>query len=157
MSDGERVCDRHPVSNAIFVVARAHRAMMACLLRDLGLHPGQEILLMELWDHDGRSQRQLGEALAVDHSTIAKSVRRLEDAGLVTRARSAQDGRVTVVTLTDAGRALEQRVEQAWAELDRRTTEGMTSEDQTAFVELATAIERRVRDRGDSCSPSPEA
>lgn len=135
---------RYPLSWSIFGVARSHRALAAALLAPLGLYPGQELMLMALFTHDGRSQRQLGDLLRLDHSTVAKSVQRLERAGLITRSRSAIDGRVTLVHLTDRGRDLEQPVRRAWAELERRTTETLTRDQQQSFVYLTAQVARNV-------------
>ncbi|MFI9239920.1 MarR family winged helix-turn-helix transcriptional regulator [Streptomyces sp. NPDC053079] len=136
--------DRFPVSFAVFAVARTHRAMAASLLRELGLYPGQEIMLLQLWDRDGQSQQALGKTLGLDHSTVAKSVRRLADAGLVTRQRSDTDRRVTVVSLTPEGRALEPLVAQAWARLEERTTAGLGERERARFVATARAIEANI-------------
>lgn len=136
--------DDYPVSWAIFALARSHRTTAAALLTELGLFPGQEIMLMQLWDKDGQSQKQLGHTLRVDHSTIAKSVRRLEQAGLVTRARSSADGRVTLVSLTADGRALRERTLAAWESLERRTVRGLSAAEQAQFVALARRIAPNV-------------
>ncbi|MEU5051615.1 MarR family transcriptional regulator [Streptomyces sp. NPDC021096] len=136
--------DRFPVSFAVFAVARTHRALAASLLRELGLYPGQEIMLLQLWDRDGQSQQALGKTLGLDHSTVAKSVRRLADAGLVTRQRSDTDRRVTVVSLTPEGRALEPLVAQVWARLEERTTAGLGERERAQFVATARAIEANI-------------
>lgn len=130
----------YPLSFSIFALARAHRALAAMLLADLGLYPGQELILMSLWEHDAQSQKSLTETLRLDHSTIAKSVRRLETAGLVTRRRSDVDGRVNVVSLTEAGRGLEPHVRAAWSDLERATARGLSPSDQSRFVALAHKI-----------------
>lgn len=129
-----------PVSFAIFALARSHRATAGSLLGELGLYPGQELILMQLWNRDGLSQKTLGHAQRIDHSTIAKSVRRLELAGLVTRSRSGADGRVALVSLTDAGRALEARTLAVWAELERTTTAGLDEREREQFAMLARKI-----------------
>ncbi|MCX5512142.1 MarR family winged helix-turn-helix transcriptional regulator [Kaistia algarum] len=129
-----------PVSCAIAALTRSHRALAASLLADLGLHPGQELTLMRLWDEDGQSQKALCDALRLDHSTIAKSLRRLEETGLLTRCKSGDDARVQLVHLTEAGRALRERTRAAWAELERRTVAGLSEADQAAFVALARQI-----------------
>lgn len=138
---------RFPVSSAVFAVARAHRALAAHLVRGLGLFPGQEIMLMQLWDSDGQSQTSLCRTVGLDHSTVAKSVRRLEQAGLVTRSRSAEDGRVTLVYLTEQGRQLQDQVEAAWAELERETVKALAPEQQATFVTLARQIEAELASR----------
>ena len=42
--------DAGPLSHAIFRLARVHRMLAGQLLRRCGLHPGQELLLMHLWE-----------------------------------------------------------------------------------------------------------
>ncbi|AKU14890.1 MarR family winged helix-turn-helix transcriptional regulator [Luteipulveratus mongoliensis] len=145
MTDDLSAGERYPVGFAIFGLARTHRALAASMLREMGLFPGQEIMLMQLWDNDGQSQNALGRTLGLDHSTIAKSVKRMADAGLVTRARSTTDGRVTVVSLTDAGRALERRVDAMWARLEELTDAGATAEERAQFVALARKLELNLR------------
>ncbi len=72
-----------------------------------------EILLMELSGVEHRTQGDLVRTLMVDHSTVAKSLRRLEAGGLVARRPSSEDRRVVIVSLTDAGLALVERGEAA--------------------------------------------
>lgn len=51
------------------------------------------------------SQRELGDDVDLDRSTIADLVARMQRRGLIARRRSAADARRNTVTLTDAGRA----------------------------------------------------
>ena len=139
-ADALSAAERFPVSWAIFALSRSHRTLAGSLLGELGLFPGQELILMQLWDSDGQSQKALGHTQRLDHSTIAKSLRRLETAGLVTRVKSPHDGRVTLVYLTDAGRALETRTLAAWQSLENTTTDGLTPAERAQFVALARKI-----------------
>lgn len=126
MSDHELGAkDQFPISFAIFNLARSHRALASQLLRKVDLFVGQEIMLMQLWEQDNQSQQSLGRMQGLDHSTVAKSVQRLEKSGLVTRSRSTKDGRVTIVSLTQAGRDLETKVIEVWSELENHTTEDL--------------------------------
>lgn len=136
--------DLHPVSFAIFALARSHRALAGQMLREVGLFAGQEILLMQLWDQDGQSQNCLGRTLRLDHSTIAKTVRRLEGTGLVTRNRSKEDGRVTIVSLTQSGRNLEKKVLDVWSKLENITIEGLTDQEKELFVTLSQKVASNV-------------
>lgn len=131
---------RFPVSFSIFSLARSHHRVAGQLLREAGLYPGQELVLMQLWQRDGQSQNSLSRLLRLDHSTIAKSVRRLEDAGLVTCSRSEEDKRVTLVSLTRAGRDIEARVNQAWSKMEEITTENLNEEEKAQFVALAKKV-----------------
>lgn len=135
-----------PVSAAIFQLARNHKAYAAQLLREFNLHPGQEILLMELSEVEHLTQGQLVRTLMLDHSTVAKSLKRLEDAGLVTRRPSSEDRRVVIVSLTDAGSSVVLHVQGVWEELERAATKDLSPKQQRVIVELAALVERSVGD-----------
>ena len=77
-------------------------------LSKMGLTYPQYLVLLVLWEQDHRTVNQLGEALMLDSGTLSPLLRRMENAGFVTRRRSEQDERSVVVSLTDTGRALEE-------------------------------------------------
>ncbi|OMF14219.1 MarR family transcriptional regulator [Paenibacillus amylolyticus] len=136
--------ENYPISFSIFALARSHKGLAAQLIRDTGLFPGQEIMLMQLYAQDHQSQNSLGRTLRLDHSTVAKSVRRLEDASLVTRSRSKVDGRVTIVSLTEAGRALEDQVNNAWRQVEQITTAGLSDEEKNLLLSLSQKIAAQI-------------
>ncbi|WP_435135990.1 MarR family winged helix-turn-helix transcriptional regulator [Actinacidiphila sp. bgisy144] len=135
-----------PLSYAIFQLARTHRAHAAAMLRAMNLHPGQELLLMQLFDRDGRTQAELLELVGLDHSTVSKSLRRMQEAGLLTREPAAHDRRVMVVHLTDAGRALRQPIADMWRTLERASVRDLTPDQVREFTACAHIIEKSVRD-----------
>jgi DNA-binding MarR family transcriptional regulator len=64
----------------------------------------------------------------------------MEASGLVRRTPSAEDGRVSLVHLTDRGRTLHDGVVDARAPLERRTIDGLSPDEQRQFIELAGMI-----------------
>lgn len=78
-------------------------------LKPLGLTYTQYIVLMVLWEHGSVNVGQLGSTLLLDAGTLTPLLKRMEQAGLVTRARSAEDERVTIVTITKKGEALKEK------------------------------------------------
>src|SRR6185437_9853809 len=90
-----------PVSRALGRVARLHRATAGELLKSTGLYPGQELLMMHLWEMGSVRQADLIEALGVDPSTITKMLQRLERAGNVTRTTDPADRRAVLVEATE--------------------------------------------------------
>ena len=130
---------------AIRAIGMRHRALAAGLLAPLGLHPGQEILLLELDAHGPRTQVQLATASGCEPPTITGSVRKLEDAGLVVRTPSPTDGRVTIVDLSERGRTLMPALRSAWIELGERTmadVEMPVEQLSAALSELARSLGR---------------
>ncbi|MFF1465885.1 MarR family winged helix-turn-helix transcriptional regulator [Streptomyces sp. NPDC058330] len=134
------------LSYAIFQLARAHRGHAAAMLRALNLHPGQELLLMQLFDDDGQTQAELLERVGLDHSTVSKSLRRMQEAGLLTREPAPHDRRVMVVSLTDAGRALREPIADMWRTLEQISARDLTVDQVEAFTTCARTIEKSVRD-----------
>ncbi|GAB2667373.1 hypothetical protein GCM10027271_28670 [Saccharopolyspora gloriosae] len=135
-----------PVSHALFRLARLHRMFAGQLLRGCGLHPGQELLLMHLWNTGTQRQTDLINVLGSDSATMTRTVQRLERAGFVRRTRSDQDGRVVLVEATAAGLALRDRVERMWEELERATTSDLSADEQTAVLGTLERLERNILD-----------
>ncbi|MGX8905397.1 MarR family winged helix-turn-helix transcriptional regulator [Streptomyces netropsis] len=129
------------VSHALSRVARLHRAAAGQLLRRLGLHPGQELLMMQLWDHGPQPQAQLIDLLGLDASTVTRMVQRLEQAGFVRRRRSDTDRRAVFVEPTAAAQALQEQVVQAWEQLEDLTLRGLDESERTAVARLLGRIE----------------
>ena len=128
----------------IMRVARAHRTLAASLLSQVGLHPGQEALLMELWDHDGRTQANLADALGVEPPTVTKMLQRMENAGLVDRRPDATDRRAMRVYLTPKGRRLKNRVDRLWVELEQRTMGEMSDRQRSNLRSLLNTLEANL-------------
>jgi DNA-binding MarR family transcriptional regulator len=133
-----------PVSHAVFRVARLHRMLAGRLLREVGLHPGQETLLMHLWEVGPQRQTDLMTVLGSDSATITRTVQRLEQAGFVRRGPWPGDRRATLVESTPAGNALRARVEDIWRELERLTVVGMDAGEQAAALALLTRLETNL-------------
>ncbi|MEU6389514.1 MarR family transcriptional regulator [Streptomyces sp. NPDC046939] len=142
------------LSYAIFQLARAHRAHASAMLREMNLHPGQELLLMQLFDRDGQTQSELLDSVGLDHSTVSKSLRRMQEAGLLAREPAAHDRRVMIVHLTEKGRAMREPIAEMWRSLEEISVRDLTPEQAEAFTETAYAIERSVKDRGRAALPN---
>ena len=136
-----------PMSYAIFQLARAHRARAAAILREMDLHPGQELLLMQLLDRDGQTQSELLESVGLDHSTVSKSLRRMQDAGLLVREPAEHDRRVMVVHLTDKGRAMREPIAAMWQALEETSAVNLSAQQAEAFIRTAYAIADAINGR----------
>lgn len=133
-----------PLSYAIFRLARLHRTVAATLLRKVGLHPGQEIVMMELWDKDDLMQNDLVKAVGIDASTVTKMVQRLEAEGFVTRKSCPDDKRSMRVRLTAKGKKLKSEIEDLWKELERRTTADLSASEQKEAYQMIQKIEQSL-------------
>lgn len=73
-------------------------------IQEYGLKPLPIQPLFYLSKHEGVSQKQLCETIAVDESAITRSIKKLEEQGLVTRRKDPNDLRCYSLYLTEKGR-----------------------------------------------------
>ena len=139
--------DEGPVSYAIFQLARAHRGYAIALLRQMDLYPGQELLLMHLHDRDGQTQSDLLARVGLDHSTVSKALRRMQDAGLLVREPAEHDRRVMVVQLTDKGRAMREPLATIWRTLEETTTRNLSPRQAESLIKAAHAVADAINNR----------
>ncbi|MDI2124581.1 MarR family winged helix-turn-helix transcriptional regulator [Yinghuangia seranimata] len=113
------------LNQAIRLLSLRHRARTAALLAPLGLHPGQEALLLELARTGPRIQAQLSDALGCEPPSVTLMTRKLEAAGHIRRTPDPSDKRASIVELTDSGRALTEQVKELWRGLAAETVAGL--------------------------------
>ena len=78
-------------------------------LKPLGLTYTQYIVFMVLWEHESVNVGQLGSILHLDAGTLTPLLKHLEKEGYITRGRSKEDERVTIINITDKGNALKDK------------------------------------------------
>ncbi|MBM9466416.1 MarR family winged helix-turn-helix transcriptional regulator [Nakamurella leprariae] len=107
----------HQLCVAVYRAAHAFTGAYRSMLQPHGLTYPQYVLLMALWDRSPQTVSDLGGVLDLDSGTLSPLLRRLQDAGLVIRSRSARDGRVVEVALTEQGRAMRAETEHVRREI----------------------------------------
>lgn len=83
------------------------------ILDQVGLTYPQYITIVALWDEDKQTVGSLGEKLFLESNTLTPLLKKLEAMGYVRRERAAADERQVVVSLTDAGRRLREKISTA--------------------------------------------
>lgn len=78
-------------------------------LDEIGLTYTQYIAMMVLWEKKQVTVKELGESLFLDSGTLTPLLKKMEQKHLLTRARSKEDERVLLVTITEEGEALKEK------------------------------------------------
>lgn len=78
-------------------------------LKPLGLTYTQYIVFMVLWEKESVNVGQLGAILHLDAGTLTPLLKHLEKEGYVTRERSKEDERITIVNITEKGNELKEK------------------------------------------------
>ena len=140
------------VGTAGFALAKsckAHRTSVGAALAEVGLHVGQEMVLVELWKEDGLKGGELASRLGVEPPTVSRMLGRLEGCGLLERRRDPEDARSFRVCLTQRGRDLEGPVEELWQRVEDRAFEGMSEEEKLCLKGLLARVRENLGAAGD--------
>jgi DNA-binding MarR family transcriptional regulator len=139
-----RVEESHPVKEttgfALAKVCKAHRGSVGGMLAEVGLHVGQEMVLIELWQADGLRGGELACRLGVEPPTVTKMLQRLEGIGLVERRTDPADARSFRVYLTEKGRTLEDPVLGLWERAEQRTFGGLDPSERRELGRLLVKV-----------------
>lgn len=127
-----------------YLVRRTQQAHLATWAQEVGarLTNVQFGVLNVLAGRGEASQRELGDVLDLDRSTVAGLVTRLEARGLVTRARADDDRRRNVVRLTDEGQHVLRGTVRAAARVDEVLTAALTPAERAELRRLLTVVLR---------------
>ncbi|MCI9866193.1 MarR family transcriptional regulator [Rhizobium skierniewicense] len=88
---------------ALYGASHAFNRAYKPLLEPLGLTYPQYLVLMALWEKETATVKALGEMLGLDSGTLSPLLKRLEQAGLITRKRGTVDERQVMIALTPDG------------------------------------------------------
>ncbi len=116
-----------------------HVALFADMTRAFTITPVQFSLLTAIAARGGADQTRLAAEVALDRSTAAATLARMEARGWITRRRDAADGRAMHCTLTAAGAATLAEVEPLAREAHRRTLERLAPAEAMRLMALMQA------------------
>ncbi|MEA2687841.1 MAG: hypothetical protein QOD51_448 [Candidatus Eremiobacteraeota bacterium] len=101
--------NRDPSRSIGYLIRETNRLVLAQLQTQLAPHDvtlGQYFVLRELWQHEGFTQRELSERIAIQEQSTVATIDAMEKRDLVIRVRSTQDRRKIHIHLTERGRGL---------------------------------------------------
>jgi DNA-binding MarR family transcriptional regulator len=117
-------------------ICRLHHARSHTLLEEIGLYRGQPHVLRALWEKEGLTHSELAERMHVRPATVTKMIKRMGKTGFVTCRTDEKDQRVSRVYLTEAGREIQEEVQQVWRTLQDETFDGFTMEERVVLRRL---------------------
>jgi MarR family transcriptional regulator, organic hydroperoxide resistance regulator len=126
---------------ALYSASRAVTRAYGPLLEPLGVTYPQYLVMLVLWEEESASVKELGARLALDSGTLTPLLKRLEQRGLVSRRRDADDERIVRIELTTAGKQLRAKARDVPAALACRTGFDVARPaDRRRLVELRDAL-----------------
>src|SRR3954470_4842091 len=144
---------------AIYSANLAYGRAYKPILEELGLTYTQYIVIVALWENDNQTVSGLGEKLFLESNTLTPILKKLETMGYLRRQRDPTDERQVLVSLTDAGRGLREKL----GARNLVKASGLSPEEfpklQKAVVTLRNNLMKSMQETatGAPASPSPAA
>jgi DNA-binding MarR family transcriptional regulator len=128
------------------LLARGFSRSLLSRAAELGFSPGQFPVLIELWNEDGLTQREILDRLEIEQATLANTLARMERDGLIRREPHPRDKRAIRNFLTDKGRKIESEAVVAAEEADQALFKGFRRFEKELMLEyMRWAIENARR------------
>jgi len=96
---------------AVYSAAHAFNRAYKPILDRVGLTYPQYLVMLVLWERGSLSVKTIGKKLDLDSGTLSPLLKRLEQAGLIGRARDPRDERQVIVSLTEKGAGMQCQVD----------------------------------------------
>ena len=80
------------------------------LLNDVDLTYTQYVVMMYMWEVKKSNVKELGKTILLDSSTLTPLLKKLENKGYIKRERNELDERNVIITLTNTGEKLKDKV-----------------------------------------------
>lgn len=104
-------------------------------------------VLRFLWENGETTVSDVAQAIGQTHSAVSQLADKLVDAGLVCRNKDAQDGRRSLLALTDKGRANLTALGPIWVAVRRGIVKSLGEEGLEALLAALAATEAALQER----------
>lgn len=128
------------VSYLLAKVATAYRNSLEKKMGEIKLHAGQVFILIELWKEDGQRQIDLAKKLNLSAPTVNKTLGGLFLNNYVRAESGPDDKRTSFVFLTDEGRAIREKIETQWIEVEESCLKGLREPERVVLFDLLSRL-----------------
>jgi DNA-binding MarR family transcriptional regulator len=134
----------------ISAIYRHMQILISAELAPYRIGSGQYIFLMAIAFQQPITQKTLSEKLLIDKTTTAKAITKLEVEGYVRREVDPVDNRYHLLYLTDSGREVVPKVQEALARVKNKTRKGISDEEYELLVSLLKIVLQNLTEQEET-------
>ena len=97
-------------------------------------------VLLNIDPEKGTPSTSLGPQMGMEATSLSRTLRTMEDKGLITRRKNPEDGRSVLIHLTDFGREMRDYSKKVVLTFDEAVKREIPQEDLEKFIEVAQKI-----------------
>jgi len=115
-------------------------------LSRLGITRVQWIAIYYLEKYQEMSQKELGQKMNIQASSVARLIDRMERDGYVQRVRNVSDRRVIHLSLTPKGEEFNKKLIPEGEKMSRIFSNNITEDEMTVFLQVLKKMEKNLED-----------
>ncbi len=124
----------------ISAIYRHMQVLISAEMAPFRIGSGQYIFLMAIAFRQPVTQKELSKSLLIDKTTTAKAIAKLEAEGYVRREANPADNRYQLLYLTNDGREVVPKVQEALARVKNKTRKGIDDKDYELLLRLLKIV-----------------
>lgn len=110
----------------------------------MGINSSFRGIVMILGRYGEMSQVELGEKLMLSKPTISITLQKMETQNLIKRTQSKDDARIMVVSLTEDGLLLDQKIKDVFTELEMAISNSLTAVEKEQLIKILNKINQTI-------------
>ena len=110
----------------------------------MGINSSFRGIVMILARYGEMSQVELGEKLMLSKPTISITLQKMETQNLIKRTQSKDDARIMVVSLTEDGLLLDQKIKDVFTELEMAISNSLTDSEKEQLIKILNKINQTI-------------
>ncbi len=133
-------------------MARLFADVLQRRIAPLGIVTGQFPALLELWEKDGVTQKQLVAKLDIEQATLANTLTRMERDGLIRRTKHPSDARAQQIWLTAKARDIRDEAYKAAIDGNALAMSDLSEQEQVQFLGFMRRVIAAMREQSGTNS-----
>ena len=125
-----------PLGAYISIIHRQHQIYLNKVASEKDITAGQGLLLLHLLNVKTSSQNEIAENYRIDKGSIARSIRKLEDKGIVQREIDDSNRKKYIVSLTEKGEEIARYIKKSDEEWEKSVLRDLEIEEDSFIYGL---------------------
>ena len=124
-------------------ISQIHRKSRTFMNREVAkydIKAGQLMFLLDLYMQDGKSQEEISKKLEIDKGATTRTLKNLEEQGLITRVKDNHDKRTNRIYLTEKSKDVKYDVFNLIGQLRNEVSKSLTNEEEEILIDLLEKI-----------------
>ncbi len=97
-------------------------------------------VLLNIDPDKGTPSTSLGPKMGMEATSLSRTLKTMQEKGLISRERNPEDGRSVLIKLTDFGKEMREYSKGVVIKFDEKVKENISQEDLKTFIEVANTI-----------------